>query len=101
MLDKLADQVARMTPTSTNGFQNVNSTMYMQSLWRRAVLQVIAVRRERIMKVEKVKRLADKVPLGILLPGEMRSPDKLAPAMTLVTPEKRTPNTVKKSTLAS
>ena len=61
----------------------------------------MAVRRDRTMKVLKVKRLAESVPLGILLLGEMRSPERFAPAMTPVTPENNTPNTVKKSTLAS
>ena len=31
-------------------------------------MQVRAVRRDRIMKVVKVKRLAESVPLGMLLP---------------------------------
>merc|ERR1719153_1531635 len=101
MLERLADQVASITPTSTNGFQNVNSTMYMQSWWRSVGLQVMAVRRDRIMNVVKVNKLAESVPLGILLLGEIRSPERLAPAITPVTPENRTPKTVKKSTFAS
>ena len=74
---RLADLLARITPTSTNGFQKVNSTMYMQSLWSRLVSQVRAVRRDRIMKVVKVKRLAERVPLGMHLPEEMRSPEQV------------------------
>jgi hypothetical protein len=70
----------------------------MQSLWRRAGEQVRAVRRASSMKVRKVKRQAERVPRGMLLLGEMRSPERLAPAMMPVTPEKRTPKTVKKST---
>merc|ERR1712079_141686 len=87
---RLADQVARMTPTRTKGLQNVNLTMYIQSLSRRAGSQVRLVRRARMMKVVKVVRQADRVPLGILLAGSFRSPDRFAPAMMPVTPEKRT-----------
>ena len=32
-LERLADHVARRTPMRTRGFQKVNSSMNMQSLW--------------------------------------------------------------------
>ena len=51
--------------------------------------------------MDKVNKQAPKVPLGILLPGEINSPDILAPDIIPVTPEKRTPKTTKKSTFAS
>ena len=106
-----ADQVAEMTPMRTNGFQKVNWTMYIQSWCRRTRLQVSAVRRDRDMKVMKVKAQADRVPIGILLPGDTNSPadkkrgceedstgrfrgvipERLAPDMMPVTPENKTP----------
>ena len=75
--------------------------MYIQSLWSRVVSQVRLVRRLRRMKVVKVVKHADRVPRGMFLPGDLRSPDRLAPAMIPVTPENKTAKTVKKSTLAS
>ena len=59
------------------------------------------VRRLRRMKVMKVVAQADSVPMGMFLPGDLRSPDRLAPAMMPVTPENRTAKTVKKFTFAS
>ena len=56
--------MARITPTRTNGFQKVNSTMYMQSLCRREGEQVREVSRASSRKVQNVKAQADKVPLG-------------------------------------
>ena len=47
----------------------------------------------------RVKKQADNVPLGILLCGETNSPDKFAPDIIPVTPENKTPKTMKKSTL--
>ena len=44
-------------------------------------MQVSAVRRASRMKVVNVSPHADRVPLGIDLDGDFRSPDKLAPAM--------------------
>ena len=41
--------------------------MYMQSLWRRAGVQVRAVRRESSRKVVKVNRQAERVPRGMAL----------------------------------
>ena len=41
------------------------------------------------------------VPRGIALEGSLRSPERLAPAMMPVTPEKRTANTEEKPTCLS
>ena len=72
----------------------------IKSLCKRLMSHVSTVNNDRIMKVTNVKRQADNVPLGILFPGDTKSPDKLAPAIMPVTPENKTPKTVKKSTLA-
>ena len=75
--------------------------------------QVNDVSRERSRKVARVRAQAERVPvlckyfffmyllnlpLGIEKPGFFSSPERFAPAMTPVTPEKTTPKTVKKFT---
>jgi hypothetical protein len=44
-----------------------------------------------------VNAQADKVPLGMFFPGDLSSPDMFAPDMIPVTPENKTPKTMKKS----
>ncbi len=53
----------------------------------------MAVRRDMRRKVARVKAQAARVPRGMDLPGLTSSPERLAPDMMPVTPEKRTPKT--------
>ena len=75
--------------------------MNIQSFCRKTGLQVRLVRMESRRKVRSVRRQADRVPVGMLRLGVTRSPERLAPDMMPVTPEKRTANTREKETSAS
>ena len=68
----------------------------MQSCRSSSGEQVSAVRSDMARKVARVKAQAERVPRGMFLAGLTSSPDMLAPDMMPVTPEKRTPKTVKK-----
>ena len=49
-----------------------------------------------VRNMESVKTQAESVPLGMFFAGFTSSPDMFAPDMIPVTPEKSTPNTLKK-----
>ena len=70
-LDKEADQVAVTTPIWTNGLQNVNWSMYIQSLWSKTGSQVRLVSKLSNINVMKVVRQADNVPRGMFLPEKL------------------------------
>ena len=94
MLERLADQVASTTPTSTSGLRKVNCgrggwrleavlvwrlqltwTMYMQSCCSSAGSQVRLVSTLSTRNTVKVVRQPHSVPRGMFLAGDTRSPD--------------------------
>ena len=95
-LFKLALNVAKSTPIAIIGGQTLRLLMKLQSCNNIVVSQVIAVRSDTRDNMDKVKKQAPNVPLGILLLGAINSPDILAPDIIPVTPENKTPKTMKK-----